>query len=66
MTRRLPTYTPAQIRDALRTAVLQTGWSETSPDTASVAAWRLAGYQADDVALDHAEAAVAAYQAGTK
>ena len=60
--RRLPLYSDDQIRDALHKAVRETGWRETSPDTVSVAAFWLAGYQTDDASLDHAEDAIRAYQ----
>lgn len=49
MSRRLPIYTPAQITDAIARARNSTGWSDGDN-----AAFRLAGWQADDVAISDA------------
>ena len=54
MNRRLPIYPDDRIADALRRAVLDTNWRPGSSDVADLAAYYLAGQQADQVALNHA------------
>ena len=63
MTRRLPIYPDDRIADALRKAVLDTNWHPGRSDVADLAAYYLAGPQADDVALEHASGQVVDYQA---
>ena len=63
MTRRLPIYPDDRIADALRKAVLDTSWRPGRSDVTDMAAYYLAGPQADAVALEHAAGQVVDYQA---